>query len=262
MYESSPNAPPTFEVTRRYAASKRKLLALLDDPSFETYDHTVSIAPKSLAEDRLPKADGGESHVVRSAVQEVVRKVGRPDTGVVLFVGEDRALAVVPPFPVDVDHVSQGTDASALTAVLDRRLVVGVVLLRLGRYAVGVVNGDKLVASKTGSRYVKNRHRAGGSSQHRFERSRERLVRELFDAACKIAGDVFGQVDGKLDYLLAGGERHTLDAFIKRCDLMQRHSTITLSRTLDVVRPGQAALERIHNEVWKSRVIELERVPT
>ncbi len=261
MYDSTPSASPAFEVTRRYPAGRRKILALLDDASYtESYDQTVCITPESVANVRFPLTADGDSVVVGAVLNRVMGRADRPETGIVLFIGDDHTLAVIPPFPVEADRVLQGTNGTPLLSILDRQLVIGVILLRLGRYAVGVLDNNKLVASKTGSRYVKNRHRAGGSSQHRFERSRERLVRELFDAGCKVAGDVFGQVEGRLDYLLTGGERHTLDAFIKRCDLMQRHSTITLARTLEVARPGQAALERIHNEVWKSRVIELERV--
>ena len=37
-------------------------------------------------------------------------------------------------------------------------------LVRLGGYAIGVFDGEQLVASKVGSRFVKNRHKKGGSS--------------------------------------------------------------------------------------------------
>ena len=75
--------------------------------------------------------------------------------------------------------------------MLDTEYVLGIVLLRLGRYAIGVLRGNRLIASKTDSRYMKNRHRAGGQSQRRFERSRERLIRELYDKTCEMARTVF-----------------------------------------------------------------------
>ena len=60
-------------------------------------------------------------------------------------------------------------------ALADRR--VGVLLVRLGGYAAGVFDGDRLVASKVGSRQVHGRSAAGGRSQQRFARRREGQVR-------------------------------------------------------------------------------------
>ena len=57
-----------------------------------------------------------------------------------------------------------------------------------------------------------------------------------------------------------GGERHTLQGFIRRCPFVNRPEPVRLQRTLEVERPGRAALEKIHNEVWKSRVLVLTRV--
>jgi peptide subunit release factor 1 (eRF1) len=168
-------------------------------------------------------------------------------------------MAVAPPFPVDEDAVAEGFDTGPLVELLTIDRTVGVVLLRLGRYAVGIVRGEKLLASKSGSRYVKNRHRKGGSSQHRFERSRERLIRELFDKTCQTARDVFEPREARLDYLLLGGERHTVADFEKRCGYLRRSGVEVLRRRLEVDRPGKVALEKIHREVWKSRIYEFSR---
>ena len=192
-------------------------------------------------------------------MEGVVRRAGESHTGLVLFWGEDQVVAVAPPFPVDHDSLSRGLDVGQLEELLSRDLLVGVVLLRLGRYAAGVLRGDELVASKSGSRHVKSRHRAGGSSQRRFERSRERLVRELFDKACEVAGDIFAPFRGRMDYMLLGGERHTLRRFAGRCSFLRRSRAVLLPRTLEVGRPGRAALEQIHREVWSSRVVVFTR---
>ena len=138
--------------------------------------------------------------------------------------------------------------------------VIGVVLLRLGRYAVGVLRGDTLVASKTGTRHVKSRHRAGGSSQRRFERSRERLVRELYDKTCEVVTDVFSPHDRSIDYVLFGGERHTLRGLVQRCRYLSSLERKTLTRVLEVDRPGQKALEGIVGEVWTSRALIFEDI--
>ena len=235
------------------------LLRLLEDiVSSRQYHHTVYLRAETL---RSPGAlaqltgDAGLSADLTS----MSRQVGDSETGLALLWSDDRPLAVLPPFPVEEDSSSAGADTSRLVELLRKDLAVGVVLLRLGQYAVGVVRGDSLLASKSGSRYVKSRHRAGGSSQRRFERSRERLVRELFDATCRVAREVLESFDGRIDYLLMGGERHTLQRFEERCAYLRRFASIRLGRRLVVGRPGRAALKRAHNEVWKSRVIVFTR---
>ena len=227
------------------------------------YGRTAYLSPGSLSELR----DRGTYRPTIGAVGAglieelpgVLEHVGESDTGLALFWRDDEALAVVPPFPLADDRSSEGTDVSVLVRLLTSEPLVGIVLLRLGRYAVGVLQGERLVASKAGTRYVKSRHRAGGSSQRRFERSRERLVRELFDAACEVARDVFAPFASRLDHLLLGGERHTLQRFVRRCPVVQRLDPMTLRRTLQVDRPGQKAMQGIADEVWTSRVIVFKR---
>jgi hypothetical protein len=191
----------------------------------------------------------------------VLEQVGESETGVVLFTGAEQVLAVVPPFPIAEDSQGPGVHGAPLVELLRRDLLIGVVLLRLGRFAVGVLRGDALVASKTGSRYVKRRHRAGGSSQRRFERSRERLVRELFDKACEVVKDVVSPHGDRIDYILLGGESHTLRGLVRRCGYLQALHAKTLERVLPVERPGQRALEGIAHEVWKSRVLVFSAEP-
>ena len=124
---------------------------------------------------------------------------------------------------------------------------------------MGVLRGESLVATKTDSRYMKNRHRAGGQSQRRFERSRERLIRELYDKTSEVARATFTPYLGEMDYVLLGGERGTLNGFIKRCSLMQRElKPKILARRLAVDQPNQRALKGISREVWKSSVTFFE----
>ena len=252
-------ATPNFLVSERYWAGPKRLLRLLADAATaEPCRHTVYLPPRSLASP-VPAEARARDAGLATEVATVVRHAGDSDTGVVSFWWHDRALAVVPPFPLKTEAFLDGADVSHLANVLNSGPLVGVILLRLGRYAVGVVQGESLLASKSGSRYVKSRHRAGGSSQRRFERSRERLVRELFDKTCQVARDVFAPFDGRIDYLLMGGERHTLQGFARRCPLVDRPDPLKLDRTLGVERPGLAALQNIHNEVLKSKVLVLTR---
>ena len=67
-----------------------------------------------------------------------------------------------------------------LVELLERKRCVGVFLLRLGGFSVGLLRDGYVVDSKTDRRFVKNRHRKGGQSQRRFERIREKQIHELF----------------------------------------------------------------------------------
>ena len=183
---------------------------------------------------------------------------GESETGLALFVGDERVTAVAPPFPLPLVRPNA---FDAIRDLMAARLKIGVVLIRLGRYAVGVLEGDTLVASKTATRYVKNRHRAGGSSQRRFERSRERLIRELFDKTCQVARDIISPHLESLDYVMLGGDKVIVRRFVDRCDYLKRLEDRTLARRLPVDQPSQRALEGIGREVWKSRVLMFQSGP-
>ena len=228
----------------------------MDDLTDEDCRATVCVSPETLASadyaHLLPSADPDRARA--SAILNAATSARQPsDTGVALFLTPARTVAIRPPFPLDVDMTAAGFAPDPLRALYDSRPVVGVVLLRLGRYAIAVIRGDELIATKTDSRYVKNRHRKGGSSQRRFERSRERLIRELYDKTCEIARAQFEPRIRELDYVMLGGERNTLNGFARRCRIMQDLEPKTLTRLLAVDRPNQRALQTIPREIWKSQ---------
>jgi len=110
----------------------------------------------------------------------------------VTFVGADgAAVDCDPPFPpLAATGVRAGFDPAPLLDHVARERVVGVLLVRLGGYAVGVFSGRRLVTSKVGRRQVHGRHRAGGSSQQRFARRREGQARVALEAAADVAARV------------------------------------------------------------------------
>ena len=238
---------------------KNGVLRLLDSLDEEGCIASALISAQTLA-DRESAWQVLEHGLERSKVTRIIEEVGDSDSGVAIFTGPERIVAVQPPVPLTVDVHAGESLAEPLRELLGSSPVIGVVLLRLGRYAVGVLRGEKLLATKTDSRYMKNRHRAGGQSQRRFARSRERLIRELYDKTCDVTRAVFEAHLGEMEHVMLGGERGTLDGFVKRCRLMRDLEPKTLSRQLSVHRPNQKALEGIAYEVWKSRVTFFERV--
>jgi hypothetical protein len=99
----------------------------------------------------------------------------------------------------------------ALTEHACRARLVGVLLVRLGGHAAGVFDGERLVVSKVGSRLVHGRSAAGGWSQHRFARRRDKQAREALEDAANVAVRVLGPHLGGLDAVVLGGDRRALD---------------------------------------------------
>ena len=98
----------------------------------------------------------------------------------------------------------------AAHACADR--TVAVLLVRLGGYAAGIFTGPapQLAASKVGARLVHGRSAAGGTSQHRFARRREKQAAEALGAAAETAAAVFGPYAGQIDALVLGGDRRAM----------------------------------------------------
>ena len=121
---------------------------------------------------------------ITSEERDFGRAVLDSDTGVVGLRAGSQGLIIIPPFPVLAGQLLSQWDAAPLLQLLAAEYTIGVVLLRLGRFSVAVYHGQKLVSSKTDARYVKGRHKAGGTSQRRFERIREGQMRRIYDKTC------------------------------------------------------------------------------
>ena len=255
------SGPRTAAVSERYFAGPARVRRLLDELSQDDarfhslYLKTGSplsrlTRPRNLPADEMPLPDW---------VVDALGAVSDSETGVAVFWNGEKAWAVLPPFPIEEDLSADGLDEAGIHDIFERDMTVGVILLRMGRYAIGVVRGEELLVSKTDTRLVKNRHRAGGSSQRRFMRSRDRLIRELYDEACEVTRRLFEPRQKSIDFVLTGGERQTINGFQKRCAFLEKSGLEVMNRLLAVDRPNHKALLGIHREVWKSRVIVFER---
>jgi hypothetical protein len=141
--------------------------------------------------------------------------------------------------------------AEAVAAHARRPRTVGVLLVRLGGYAAGVFTGypPALADAKTGSRLVHGRSAAGGWSQHRFARRREKQASEALQAAASAAADVFGRRSGrgarpgeKLDAIVLGGDKRAM-AELRQDPRLAPYLAIATDRFLTVPDPKRAVLE-------------------
>jgi hypothetical protein len=125
-------------------------------------------------------------------------------------------------------------------ALAERR--VGVLLVRLGGYAVGVFQGATLTASKVGARPVHGRSAAGGQSQQRFARRREGQARVALAAAADTAARVLLPVADILDAVVVGGDRRALDTVLEDRRLAPLVPLVGQWH-LDVPEPRRAVLD-------------------
>jgi hypothetical protein len=166
----------------------------------------------------------------------------------------DRMLVIAPPFPVLESGLYDTWNDEPLGELLDAERTIGVVLVRLGRYSVAVYRGADLESSKTDSRYVKGKHHAGGTSQLRYTRIREGQMRRLYIKVCESIRAQFEPVARELDHVVLGGEKFTLNGFLKVCPRLDEYKGITLKRRLNIRDPKRDTLDDLGSTLHESRV--------
>ena len=215
----------------------------------------TTIAADGAAIAALLRQEGGPAWI--DALERASGQLLRSPTGLVAFrVGND-GLAILPPFPMDNTATDEGVNDQPLRALLESRFTVGVALVRLGRYAIAVYEGQRLAVSKTDTRYVKSRHHAGGTSQQRFRRVRENQIHRLYVEASGVLERQWRPWLDRLDYVALGGEAATVNGFVKECPMLARLSSITLPRRLDVREPNRAALDQVGAMLYQCRAYPL-----
>jgi hypothetical protein len=120
---------------------------------------------------------------------------------------------------------------------------VAVFLVRLGGYAAGIFTGPapQLAASKVGARLVHGRSAAGGTSQHRFARRREKQAAEALGAAADTAVMVFGRYPGRIDAVVLGGDRRAM-ATLRADSRLAPYFGLAVERFLTVPDPRLTVL--------------------
>jgi hypothetical protein len=158
--------------------------------------------------------------------------------GLVTFTAQAASVRCEPPFPPLAARAGErpGYEPAPLLEHVDKERVVGVLLVRLGGHAAGVFAGRRLVDSKVGRRQVHGRHRAGGSSQRRFERRREGQARVALEAAADVAARVLLPHRHDLDAVALGGDRRALTTVLEDPRLRPL-APLVAERVLDVPDP-------------------------
>ena len=166
------------------------------------------------------------------------------------------ALVVRPSFGLAHEGAYDRVELGPLLEALDADHVVAALLVRLGGYAVGVFEGERLVASKVGTRFVKGRHKKGGSSANRFRRRREQQARELVEAAAETALRVLEPCRDRIEFVALGGDRRAVDEVLAAEPRLAWLAERALRRFFTTRDPRQRELQRLPYELYAAEMTE------
>lgn len=197
-----------------------------------------------------------ELSVPAETIPAISDAIGKSCSGAVVFWSDENKYLVLPPFPITEKSTAKGFSTQTLKSILTKDYLIGIVLVRLGAYAVGVCHGEKIIGSKVGTGNIHGRHKKGGSSAHRFERHRDKQMEYFFTRVCQRAREHLESYAKSLDYLVYGGACTTIRELTQQCSFLERLATPTLPPLLDIPEPRQAVLETALARIWSSKVSE------
>jgi len=172
------------------------------------------------------------------------------------FETEGGTIVARPPFPLRHSGEYPVVRVTPLLEEMAEDRRVGAVLVRLGGYAVGVFEGEQLVASKVGQRLVHGRHRAGGSSANRFRRRRDEQARAALQEAGEVAARILGPERGRVDAVALGGDRTAIRRMIELQQELAWLEELALERFFAVPEPRRAVLDRLPYDVYAVALTE------
>ena len=241
-------------ISSKFFLRRSKMLGFLDEIEQTPDPGAISVyVPPGFSapeiDDLLQK--GG----AQSVPDEFSQLASGSKNGAVLFYGDTRKCLVLPPFPFREKSAFSGYFAKPFRLLLTSDFMIGLVLVHLGSYAVGICQGEKLISSKVGTGLVHGRHKKGGSSQQRFQRHRENQAREFLDRVCLHAREQLEPHAQLMNYIAYGGPHQTVLLLQKRCPFLQSFEDRVLP-LLDVPSLRQRVLETAVGRIWSSCIID------
>jgi hypothetical protein len=169
--------------------------------------------------------------------------------GSVRLVGLDGSVAEFAPPP----GAPPAADLDTFVGVAQAPRRLGLLLARQASAAIGIADGDRLVASKVDTSYVQGRTAAGGWSQQRFARRRVNQARAAAESAADVVGRILLPASDDLAAVVCGGDRRTVEAILAD-DRLVAVAALRSERFLDVPEPRLAVLE---NAVAAARAVRI-----
>ena len=202
----------------------------------------------------MPRYIGRENLQKRLAPHE--GELGRTSyaQGAVTIELPDETLTVRPAFGLAHQGASDTVELGPLFEALAEDHVVAALLVRMGGFAVGVFEGEWLVVSKVGSRFVKGRHKKGGSSANRFRRRREEQARALVEAAAATAAQVLEPHKARVEFAALGGDRKAVEDTLAVEPRLAWLAERALPRFFTTADPRLRELQRLPYELYSAEL--------
>jgi Actinobacteria/chloroflexi VLRF1 release factor len=164
-------------------------------------------------------------------------EVAADDDAVRISCADTTTVVLRAPFPWTPAPPLLGT----FTAAARQPHRAAVLLVRRGRWAVGVFDGSDLVVSKVDARQVQGRTAAGGWSQQRFARRRGNQTDAVVAHAVETAVRVLLPHAAAVEALFSGGDRGLADDVLTDPRLAPL-AALRREPALDVGEPTKAVL--------------------
>jgi predicted RNA methylase len=166
----------------------------------------------------------------------------------------DETVVVRPPFGLAHEGRYETVHLRPLFAALAADHLVAALLVRLGGYAIGVFDGERIVAAKVGSRFVKSRHKKGGSSANRFRRRREEQARALIEEAAATAVGLLEPWRDRVEFVALGGARAAISELLEASPQLGWLPERSVERFFTVPDPRRRVLERLPYDLYSAEL--------
>ena len=192
----------------------------------------------------------------QSIPYDAVRLAATSPTGSALFLGIKQKCIILPPFPLKEKYITNGYETEPLLSLISKDYTIGIVLVRLGHFSVGVCQGEKLILHDSGTGLIHGRHRQGGSSAARFQRRRKDQTHHFLERVSEHLQETLEPYARTLDFIIYGGARVTILRLQKQCPFLAQFDNRLLPPLLEVQDPRFSVLEKAVTEIWSSKVTE------
>src|ERR687888_1811943 len=171
----------------------------------------------------------------------------------------DETVIIRPPFGLAHEARYETVHLRPLFAALAADHLVAALLVRIGGYAVGVFDGERIVTAKVGARFVKSRHKNGGSSANRFRRRRQEQARALIEEAAATAVPLLEPWRDRVEFVGLGGSRAAISQLLEGSPQLRWLSDRALERFFTVPDPRRRVLERLPYDLYSAKLITKTR---
>jgi len=170
---------------------------------------------------------------------------------IIVIASKENSLFIGLPFPF---NELKPRSCKEIISILNNEITVGVLFFELGSWVSGIIKYKEVLLSKRGSRYVKGKHKAGGQSQRRFERNREKWIEELNKKVYEDVKKYILPEQNNLDYFILLGEEKSLNEFVKSSNVEKAFGAKIIYRKSSLKNFNSKTIIKSSSNLWSSKI--------